>query len=118
MRLGGLAHLPLERLDVSGDEIELPACETLTGLVVSGGARVELPSLPDLRMLDVSDAEVDVESLPQVDYLVLNAEQWRRCSQTPAAASLTGESSLARALIWASERGVELSRQVISGRAG
>lgn len=118
VRLGKLAHLPLERLEVAGDEIELPTCETLTGLVLSGGARVDLPSLPNLRMLDVSDADVDVESLPQVDYLVLNAEQWRRCSLTPAAASLTGESSLARALVWASERGVELSRQVIRGRVG
>lgn len=118
VRLGALAHLPLERLEVTGDEIELPACETLTSLVVAGGARVELPSLPNLRMLDVSDAEVEVESLPKVEYLVLNGEQWQRCSQTPAAATLTGESSLARALVWASERGVELSRQMISGRVG
>ncbi len=117
VRLGDLAHLPLERLEVSGDEIELPACKTLTSLVVGGGARVELPTLPNLRVLDVSDAVVDVESLPQVEYLVLNAEQWRRCSMTPAAATLTGESSLARALDWASERGVELPRQVISGSA-
>lgn len=117
VRLGDLAHLPLERLEVSGDEIELPACKTLTSLVAGGGARVELPTLPNLRVLDVSDAVVDVESLPQVDYLVLNAEQWRRCTMTPAAATLTGESSLARALVWASERGVELSRQVISGSA-
>lgn len=117
VRLGALAHLPLERIEVTAREIELPACETLTSLAVRG-AHVELPSLPQLRVLDVSGAEVDIESLPQVDYLVLNADQWRRCSLTPAAASLTGEYSLARALMWASERGVELSRQVISGRAG
>lgn len=115
VHLGALAHLPLERLEVSADEIELPACETLTSLVVRG-ARVELPSLPNLRVLDVSGADVDIESLPQVDFLVLNAEQWRRCTLAPAAVSLTGESSLARALVWAAERGVELSRQVISGR--
>lgn len=117
VRLGDLAHLPLERLEVSGDEIQLPACKTLTSLVAGGGARVELPTLPNLQVLDVSDAVVDVESLPQVEYLVLNSEQWRRCSMTPAAATLTGESSLARALDWASERGVELSRQVFSGSA-
>ncbi len=116
VRLGELAHLPLEYLHVSGHEIELPACETLTTLVVHG-PRVELPSLPNLRVLDVSDADADVESLPQVEYLVMNAEQWQRCSLTPAAAALTGESSLARALDWAGARGVDLPREVIRGRA-
>ncbi|ANZ38778.1 hypothetical protein BBK82_24635 [Lentzea guizhouensis] len=116
VRLAALSHLPLERLEVSGYEIELPVCETLKALVVNG-AHVELPSLPNLRVLDVSRADVDVESLPRVDYLVLNAEQWRRCSQTPAAAGLVGESSLALALAWAGERGAGLPREVIRGRA-
>jgi cell wall assembly regulator SMI1 len=116
VRLSALAHLPLERLEVSGYEIELPACDTLTALVING-AFVDVPPLPNLRVLDVSKAEVDIESLPQVDYLVLNASQWQRCSMTPAAATLVGESSLARALAWASERGVELPREVIRGRA-
>lgn len=116
VRLGGLAHLPLQRLDVSGDEIELPACETLTSLKV-GGARVELPSLPQLRVLDVSGADVDVESLPQVDYLTLTVEQWQRCDQRPAAATLVGESSFARALDWARGLGADLPHEVISGRA-
>ncbi|GGU16032.1 SMI1/KNR4 family protein [Lentzea flava] len=115
VRLSALAHLPLERLEVSGYEVELPACDTLTALVVEGPF-VDLPPLPNLRVLDVSKAEVDIESLPEVDYLVLNAAQWRRCSMTPAAATLTGESSLARALTWAGERGVELPREVIRGR--
>lgn len=118
MRLRELAHLPLERLEVTGDEIELPACETLTALVVKGGARVELPSLPSLRVLDVSAADVDVESLPEVDYLVLNFEQWQRCSQQPAAASLADEFSVPRVFEWASERGVERVGQVFRGRAG
>ena len=115
VRLGELAQLPLERLEVTGDEIELPACETLTALVVRSGARVELPSLPSLRVLDVSGADVDVESLPDVEYLVLNFAQWQRCSQQPAAASLVGESSVERLLDWARERGVP--GQVISGTA-
>lgn len=115
VRLAALAHLPLERLEVSGYEIELPVCETLTALVVDG-AFVDLPPLPNLRVLDVSKAHVDVESLPQVDYLVLTAEQWRRCSVIPAAAGLVGETSLARALDWASGLGLELPRQVFSGR--
>ncbi|MDT7784062.1 MAG: hypothetical protein QOF58_2481 [Pseudonocardiales bacterium] len=117
VRLGDLAHLPLERIEVTGAEIELPACETLTSLVVSGGARVELPALPNLRVLDVSAVEVDVESLPQVEYLVLNAGQWQRCTQTPAAASLAGEYSLARALDWARERGAEVTGEVFRGTA-
>ncbi|KOV82030.1 SMI1/KNR4 family protein [Nocardia sp. NRRL S-836] len=116
VRLAELAHLPLQRLEVTGYEIELPACETLKALVVNG-ARVELPPLPNLRVLDVSQADVDVESLPRVDYLVLNAEQWRRCRQTPAAAGVVGESSLARALAWAAERGAGLPREVFRGRA-
>ncbi|KJK39760.1 hypothetical protein UK23_40605 [Lentzea aerocolonigenes] len=117
VRLGGLAHLPLERIVVAGDEIELPACETLTALELSGGARVELPSLPNLRMLDVSGVDVDVESLPQVDYLVLNTGQWQRCAQTPATATLAGESSLASALDWARERGAGLGGEVVTGTA-
>ncbi|MEV6244462.1 SMI1/KNR4 family protein [Lentzea sp. NPDC051838] len=116
VRLGALAHLPLERLEITGTEIELPACETLTSLVVTGG-RVELPSLPNLRVLDVARTEVDVESLPQVDYLSLNSEQWQRCAQTPAAATLAGESSLERALDWARERGAGLTGEVIRGTA-
>ncbi|MFI6102405.1 SMI1/KNR4 family protein [Lentzea sp. NPDC051213] len=115
VRLGGLSHLPLERIDVAGDEIELPACKTLRALVVRSDARVELPSLPSLRVLDVSGANVDVESLPFVEYLVLNFDQWQRCSQRPAAASLTGEFSLARLFDWARGLGVELDCQVFSG---
>ncbi|SDF42087.1 SMI1 / KNR4 family (SUKH-1) [Lentzea fradiae] len=115
VRLGALAHLPLRRLEVSGYEIELPVCETITALVLDG-AFVDLPPLPNLRVLDVSKAEVDVEYLPEVDYLVMNAAQWRRCSTSPAAATLTGESSLAGALAWARERGVELPYEVVSGR--
>jgi cell wall assembly regulator SMI1 len=115
VRLRALAHLPLERLEVSGYEIELPVCDALTALVVDG-AFVDVPPLPNLRVLDVSRAEVDIESLPQVDYLTLNTSQWHRCSMTPAAATLTGESSLAGALAWAGERGVELPREMIRGR--
>ncbi|MGW6448620.1 SMI1/KNR4 family protein [Lentzea sp. NPDC055074] len=114
VRLGDLAHLPLECLDVAADEVELPLCESLISLAVRG-ARVELPSYPNLRVLDMSAAEVDVESLPAVDHLTLSVEQWQRCSLTPAAATLTGESSLARALEWARERGVDLPHEVISG---
>ncbi|MFD4673228.1 SMI1/KNR4 family protein [Lentzea sp. NPDC058450] len=114
VRLGDLAHLPLESLHVMADEVELPKCETLRSLTVIG-ARVELPSYPNLRVLDVSGAEVDVESLPPVDHLTLNVEQWQRCSLVPAAASLTGESSLLRALAWARERGVDRPYEVISG---
>ncbi|WP_112276924.1 SMI1/KNR4 family protein [Lentzea terrae] len=117
LRLGELAHLPLERLQVTGDEIELPACETLTSLVVRSSGRVELPSLPSLRVLDVSGADVDVESLPEVEYLVLNPEQWQRCSQQPAAASLAGEVSVAGVLDWARERGPAQPDQVFRGRA-
>ncbi|MEV6715759.1 hypothetical protein AB0M48_27395 [Lentzea sp. NPDC051208] len=69
-----------------------------------------------LRVLDVSRADVDVESLPQVDHLTLNTEQWRRCTVRPAAATLTGERSLAKALDWAGSLGVELPRRVVSGR--
>jgi hypothetical protein len=115
LRLGGLAGLPLERLHVTATETDIPALERLTSLTVSG-ARVELPTLPKLRVLDVSGAEVDVESLPQVDHLTLNAEQWRRCTVRPAAATLTGERSLAQALDWAESLGVALRRRVVSGR--
>ncbi len=62
------------------------------------GAFVDLPRLLNLSVLDVSKAEVDIESLPQVDYLTLNTSQWHRCSMTPAAATLAGESSLVGAL--------------------
>ncbi|MET9632620.1 SMI1/KNR4 family protein [Lentzea sp. NPDC006480] len=117
VRLGALAHLPLERIEVTGDEIEIPACETLTSLVAGGGARVEVPVLPNLRVLDVSGVEVDVASLPQVEYLVLNVGQWQRCTRTPAAASLTGQYSLARALDWARERGVDVTGEVFRGTA-
>ncbi|MFS8098333.1 SMI1/KNR4 family protein [Lentzea alba] len=116
LQLGGLADLPLERLRVTATEVELPALEQLTSLAVSG-ARVDLPTFPKLRVLDVSAAEVDVESLPQVDHLTLNAEQWRRCTVRPAAATLVGERSLAQALDWAESLGVVLPRRVISGRA-
>ncbi|HEX7306863.1 SMI1/KNR4 family protein [Lentzea sp.] len=115
VRLGALAHLPLERVEASGYEIELPVCDTLAAVVVDG-AFVDLPALPGLRVLDASKAEVDVESLPRVDHLVLNAAQWRRCPVKPAAATLAGESSLARALVWAGERGVELPREMVRGR--
>ncbi|MCP2250718.1 SMI1/KNR4 family protein [Lentzea aerocolonigenes] len=115
LRLGGLAGLPLERLHVTATETDIPVLERLTSLTVSG-ARVELPELPKLRVLDVSGAEVDVESLPQVDHLTLNAEQWRRCAVRPAAATLTGERSLAQALDWAGSLGVVLPRRVVSGR--
>jgi cell wall assembly regulator SMI1 len=113
--LGGLADLPLERLRVTATEADVPALERLTSLKFSG-ARVELPKLPKLRVLDVSGADVDVESLPQVDHLTLNAEQWRRCTVRPAAATLVGERSLAQALDWAESLGVVLPRRVVSGR--
>ncbi|GGU79330.1 SMI1/KNR4 family protein [Lentzea flava] len=116
LRLGGLADLPLERLHVTATEADVPALERLTSLTVSGGARVDLPELPRLRVLDVSGADVDVESLPQVDHLTLNAEQWRRCTVRPAAATLVGERSLAQALDWAESLGVVLPRRVVSGR--
>ncbi|WP_330273605.1 SMI1/KNR4 family protein [Lentzea sp. NBC_00516] len=115
LRIDGLAHLPLERLEVTATAVDVPALERLTRLKVEG-ARVELPNLPNLRVLDVSRADVDVESLPQVDHLTLNAEQWRRCTMHTAATTLTGESSLAKALDWAESLGVELPRRTISGR--
>ncbi|MEU3649244.1 hypothetical protein AB0E59_38130 [Lentzea sp. NPDC034063] len=115
LRIDGLAHLPLERLEVTATSVDVPAFERLTRLKVEG-ARVELPALPNLRVLDVSRADVDVESLPQVDHLTLNGEQWRRCTVRPAAATLTGERSLAKALDWAGSLGVELPRRLVSGR--
>lgn len=115
LRIDGLAHLPLERLEVTATAVDVPALERLTRLKVEG-ARVDLPALPSLRVLDVSRADVDVESLPQVDHLTLNAEQWRRCTMHTAAATLTGERSLAKALDWAESLGVELPRRTISGR--
>lgn len=110
LRLSGLADLPLERLHVTATETDIPALERLTSLTVSG-ARVDLPSLPRSRVLDV-----DVGSLQQVDHLTLNAEQWRRCAVRPAAATLVGERSLAQTLDWAESLGVVLPRRVISGR--
>ncbi|MDX8047752.1 SMI1/KNR4 family protein [Lentzea sp. BCCO 10_0798] len=115
LRIDGLAHLPLEHLEITATDVTVPAFQRLTRLKVDG-ARVELPELPMLRVLDVSRADVDVESLPQVDHLTLNAEQWRRCTVRPAAATLVGERSLAKALDWAGSLGVELPRRVVSGR--
>ncbi len=115
LRLNGLADLPLERLHVTATEADIPALERLTSLTVSV-ARVDLPKLPKLRVLDVSGADVDVESLPQVDHLTLNAEQWRRCTVRPAAATLVGERSLAQALDWAESLGLVLPRRLVSGR--
>jgi hypothetical protein len=115
LRIEALAHLPLEHLEITATDVTVPAFQRLTRLKVDG-ARVELPELPMLRVLDVSRADVDVESLPQVDHLTLNAEQWRRCTVRPAAATLIGERSLAKALDWAGSLGVELPRRVVSGR--
>lgn len=82
------------------------------------GARFTLPSLPQVRELDASEADVDLTRLPgNVDYLVLNAEQWRRCDVRPAAARLKGERSLAGALDWAEGLGKTLPREVIRGTA-
>lgn len=96
---------------------DLSSLDQLTRLEIRG-ARVVLPSLPRVRDLRAAESDVDVTSLPaDLDYLVLNAEQWRQCPLRPAGARLMGERSLARALDWAEGLGARLPREVISGTA-
>ncbi|MEU0883451.1 SMI1/KNR4 family protein [Lentzea sp. NPDC005914] len=103
--------------DVDLTTADLSELDQLTSVEVRG-ARVALPSLPHVRMLEVAEADVDVTRLPaDLDYLVLNTEQWRRCDVRPAAARLVGEPSLARALDWAESLGAKLPREVVRGTA-
>lgn len=82
------------------------------------GARVGLPPLPQVRMFHAAEADIDVAQVPaELDYLVLNTEQWPRCPVRPAAARLVGERSLARALDWAESLGARLPHEVVSGTA-
>lgn len=58
---------------MSGYEIEPPACDTLTALVLDG-AFVALPPLPNLRVLDMSKEEVDIVvpiRLPHAEHLAV-----------------------------------------------
>ena len=107
---------------VATDDLDLTAAD-LSSLdqltrVELRGARIALPPLPQVRELRAAEADVDLTRLPaDVEYLVLNAEQWRRCDLRPAGARLVGERSLARALDWAERLGATLPREVISGTA-
>lgn len=97
---------------------DLSALDQLT-CVELRGARIALPSLPRVRELRAAEADVDLTHLPAgLDYLVLNAGQWRRCEVRPAAARLVGERSLARALDWAESLGARLPCEVVRGTAG